>query len=63
VKKCNDAVEEICRYGGSEIHAIASFIGGVAAQEAIKLITHQYVPLNNTYVFDGNTGQGSVFAL
>lgn len=63
VPKLKDAVEEVARYGGAEVHAIASFVGGTAAQEVIKLITHQYVPLNNTFVFDGNTGQGTVFSL
>lgn len=42
-----------CRYGGSEIHSIAAFIGGCAAQEVVKLITKQYVPLNNTLIYNG----------
>lgn len=63
VPKLKEAVEEVCRYGGSELHAVASFLGGAAAQEVIKLITHQYVPFDNTLVFDGNNGQGSVFCL
>ena len=33
-----------------------SLIGGVASQEAIKAITHQYVPLNNTFIFNGAAG-------
>eukprot|EP00301_Raphidiophrys_heterophryoidea_P006672 c12669_g1_i1.p1 GENE.c12669_g1_i1~~c12669_g1_i1.p1 ORF type:complete len:537 (+),score=163.70 c12669_g1_i1:58-1611(+) len=49
----NDIVAELCRAGSSEIHSTASLLGGVAAQEAIKLLTHQFVPVNNTYVFDG----------
>jgi amyloid beta precursor protein binding protein 1 len=31
-------------------------IGGVASQEVIKLITHQYVPLNNTFIWNGLKG-------
>lgn len=27
------AVEEMCRYGASELHVIAALIGGIAAQE------------------------------
>ncbi|KAK2574020.1 NEDD8-activating enzyme E1 regulatory subunit [Acropora cervicornis] len=27
-----------------------------AAQEVIKLITHQFVPFNNTYIYNGSTG-------
>eukprot|EP00545_Synedropsis_sp_CCMP1620_P000611 CAMPEP_0119007142 /NCGR_PEP_ID=MMETSP1176-20130426/2799_1 /TAXON_ID=265551 /ORGANISM="Synedropsis recta cf, Strain CCMP1620" /LENGTH=532 /DNA_ID=CAMNT_0006959217 /DNA_START=33 /DNA_END=1627 /DNA_ORIENTATION=+ len=39
---------ELARYANAEIHTIASVVGGVASQEAVKLITGQYVPLNNT---------------
>ena len=46
-------LEELCRYGGSEIHSIAAFLGGCCAQEAIKLITHQYVPIDNTLIYNG----------
>lgn len=53
----------MCRYGNAEIHVIAAFIGGIVAQEAIKLITHQYLPLNNMLIFDGHTQQGSIFSL
>lgn len=31
-----DLINEMCRFGGSEIHPVAAFIGGVASQEAIK---------------------------
>ena len=44
---------EIVRYGGAEVHNIAAVMGGLASQEAVKLITHQYVPLNNTWIFNG----------
>ena len=33
-----------CRLGASELHVIASVMGGMAAQEAIKLLTGQFVP-------------------
>jgi len=35
---------EVVRSQGGEIHAIASVVGGIASQEAIKLITEQFVP-------------------
>ena len=50
-----DYIIEFCRYGGGEIHAVAAFIGGVAAQEVIKVITHQFVPLNNTLIYNATT--------
>lgn len=30
----------------------AALVGGLAGQEAIKLITNQYIPLNGTCVID-----------
>ena len=44
------------RWGGAEMHSVASVVGGIAAQEAIKAVTHQYVPLNNTFIFNAMTG-------
>ena len=35
---------EVVRSQGGEIHAVASVVGGIASQEAIKLITGQFVP-------------------
>lgn len=45
------------RYGGAELHTIGAFVGGVAAQEVIKIVTHQYVPFSNTYIYNGITGR------
>jgi hypothetical protein len=33
----------------------AALMGGCAAQEAIKLITKQYVPINNLFIFNTMT--------
>jgi amyloid beta precursor protein binding protein 1 len=41
----DDLVAEMCRFGAAELHCVAAVVGGVAAQEAIKLITHQFMPL------------------
>ncbi|KAJ3007038.1 UNVERIFIED_CONTAM: NEDD8-activating enzyme E1 regulatory subunit, partial [Siphonaria sp. JEL0065] len=57
----DDLVHEMVRAGASELHTMASFMGGVCAQEAIKLITGQYVPLNNTFVYNGMTSVGGTF--
>lgn len=56
-------LEELCRYGASELHSIAAFIGGCCAQEAIKLITHQYVPIDNILVYNGIRQSANVFKL
>lgn len=58
-----DHATEITRYGASELHNIASFVGGVVSQEAVKVLTRQYVPVNNTYIFNGITGDGISFVL
>lgn len=49
----DDYVHEMCRYGASELHSIAAFMGGMLAQEAIKIITSQFVPFNNTLIYNG----------
>lgn len=54
---------ELVRAGGCELHVISAFIGGIAAQEAVKVITHQYIPLNNTYIFNGICSCGNTYEL
>ncbi|KAK3114337.1 hypothetical protein LTR53_007464 [Teratosphaeriaceae sp. CCFEE 6253] len=51
---------EIVRAGGGELHNVASVTGGLIAQEVIKVITQQYVPVDNTCVFDGVTSRTQV---
>ncbi|KAM3320815.1 NEDD8-activating enzyme E1 regulatory subunit AXR1 isoform X1 [Capsicum chacoense] len=48
-----DLIKEMCRYGASELHAVAAFVGGVASQEVIKLITRQFIPMSGTFIFNG----------
>ena len=59
----DDWITEFCRWGGAELHNIDSVMGGIAAQEAIKAVTRQYVPLNNTFIFDGSNGVASTLEL
>jgi len=56
-------LQELCRYGNSQIHNIAAVLGGVAAQETIKLLTHQWVPLNNTFIFNGINSASASFSV
>ncbi|GBG92527.1 hypothetical protein CBR_g55862 [Chara braunii] len=49
----DDLISEICRFGPSELHATAAVIGGIVAQEAIKLLTKQFVPLAGTLIYNG----------
>lgn len=58
-----ERVHEVCRYGGAELHSISAILGGCAAHETIKLITHQYKPLNNTFIYDAITSNSATFCL
>lgn len=57
----NAFATEITRYHNAEIHNIASVVGGIASQEAVKLVTKQYVPMNGTYVYNGIAGVAGVY--
>lgn len=48
-------LHEFVRCGAAELHSVAAFMGGVAAQEAIKLITQKWVPLNHTFLYNGGS--------
>lgn len=53
LKTLDQWLYELCRYGGAQLHATSAFLGGCIAQEVIKLITNQYVPVDNTLVYNG----------
>ena len=53
--------QEMVRYGAGEIHNIDAFLGGIASQEAVKLITRQYTPINNTFLYTGTYSRGQTF--
>ncbi|KAJ2972970.1 hypothetical protein NUW54_g12159 [Trametes sanguinea] len=46
------AIGEIARAPTADLPNMAAFLGGLVAQEAIKMITEQYVPLNGYCVVD-----------
>lgn len=52
-EKIEKVCTEIVRAGGGELHNIASLTGGLMAQEVIKVITKQYIPVDNACLFDG----------
>eukprot|EP01006_Ploeotia_vitrea_P057796 TRINITY_DN68273_c0_g1_i1.p1 TRINITY_DN68273_c0_g1~~TRINITY_DN68273_c0_g1_i1.p1 ORF type:complete len:539 (-),score=96.92 TRINITY_DN68273_c0_g1_i1:118-1734(-) len=47
---------EWVRFGASELHNVDAVLGGIASQEAIKLITKQRCPISNTLFFNGISG-------
>ena len=55
--------QEWVRYAAAELHNISAVLGGVTSQEAIKLITQQRVPINNTLIFNGINATMSTYEL
>ncbi|KAK4448123.1 putative NEDD8-activating enzyme E1 regulatory subunit [Podospora aff. communis PSN243] len=57
------AAQEVARAEGGELHNIAALTGGMVAQEMIKIITKQYIPIDNTCIFDGIASRSQVLRL
>lgn len=57
------ASKEIARAAGGELHNTSALTGGMVAQEMIKIITKQYIPVDNTCIFDGMTSRAQVLRL
>ena len=62
-ERLDAARAEVMRGGGGELHSVSSLLGGMAAQEAIKLITRQYVPVDNLCIYDGVQSKMEVLKL
>ncbi|MCJ1386472.1 hypothetical protein MMC17_009598 [Xylographa soralifera] len=60
-ERLNNVIMELARGGLAELHNISALTGGMVAQEVIKVLTKQYVPIDNTCVFDGITSKTAVF--
>ncbi|KAF2121450.1 NEDD8-activating enzyme E1 regulatory subunit [Lophiotrema nucula] len=52
-EQTGEFAQELVRAGGAELHNISSLTGGLISQEIIKVITEQYIPVDNTCIFDG----------
>lgn len=48
-----EVLTEVCRCGGASLHCVGSILGGIAAQEAIKLLLRQFVPVSGVLVYNG----------
>ncbi|KAI9317551.1 ThiF family protein [Dichotomocladium elegans] len=57
------AIKNYVRFADKEVANMAALMGGLIAQESIKLITRQYIPINNTCVFNGLASTSSVYDL
>jgi len=62
-KVVSECLSELTRFGGSELHNMGAFVGGVAAQGIMKILLKQFYPYNHTYVFNGIHCDGKVFNL
>ena len=62
-EKKNAYAKEMTRYNNAEVHNIASVVGGVASQEAVKMITGQYIPIDGNYIYNGIAGVAGIFKL
>ncbi|KAL8702023.1 MAG: hypothetical protein Q9201_004600 [Fulgogasparrea decipioides] len=63
VGRVEPILEELARADGAELHNISALTGGMVAQEVIKVITKQYIPIDNTCVFDGIASKSGVFRI
>ncbi|KAI1280055.1 hypothetical protein F5Y07DRAFT_22104 [Xylaria sp. FL0933] len=55
--------QEVARARGGELHNISALTGGMVAQEIIKIITKQYIPIDDTCIFDGISSRCQVLRL
>ena len=58
-----DLLQAFVAFGGSDIHSVAAFVGGVAGHEVIKLLTRQFVPLNHTLLYNAITSLTQIFTI
>ncbi|OWB82472.1 hypothetical protein B5S33_g1098 [[Candida] boidinii] len=56
-------LDEFIRYKGLEIHNVSSLIGGITSQEIIKILTNQYLQLDNCLTFDGIRSKAETWKL
>ena len=61
MERVEKVIEELARGKEGELHNISALTGGMIAQEVIKAITKQYIPFDNTCVFDGIVSKAGVF--
>lgn len=54
---------DLARFNNSELHATASVIAAVASQEAVKIITQIYQPIDHTFFFNGVNSSAVVLSV
>ena len=61
IKVQDKYVREMLRFSDAQLHTVSAFLGGVASQEAIKLLIQQYTPFNHTMIYDAIHGKCQTF--
>lgn len=62
-QRVKEVIKEVWRAGNGELHNISALTGGMVAQEIIKIVTKQYIPIENACIFDGIQSRCQVFRL
>ncbi|KAI1265900.1 hypothetical protein F5Y18DRAFT_30792 [Xylariaceae sp. FL1019] len=62
-ERTKQTAQEVARAAGGELHNISALTGGMVAQEMIKIITKQYIPIDDTCIFDGISSRCQVLRL
>lgn len=58
-----DLLLEFCRAAGAPMHTVAAIMGGIAAQEGLKVLLQQFVPLDGILVYNGIHAASAVLPL
>jgi len=56
----SDLLQAVLRSVGMELSPVCALVGGIVAQEIIKLISGNDAPLQNIFLYDGFDGEGVV---
>lgn len=62
-KRANKQRQRHHSLGAAELHVVAAVMGGMAAQEAIKLLTRQFVPFSGTLIYNAIASTTTVLDL
>lgn len=52
-EECRKTLQEVFIHNCPGYLNVCSYMGGIVSQEILKIVTSQYIPLDNLYIFDG----------
>lgn len=62
-ERLQQITQEVARGAGAELHNVSAAVGGMVAQEIIKVVTKQYIPIDNTCIYDALESKCQVLRL